>query len=713
MAEKTPVLTIGMIVKNEIRCIERCLKALQPLRDAVPCELIIADTGSTDGTREVAAQYADLVFDFAWINDFSAARNSVLKRARGQWYFSVDADEYLDEDIRELVSFLRNPKQWMTEMSVVTVRNYATTDEDSLYTDSQVIRLVKINPELRYEGRIHEVFVGYKKNTAHPSIVMLHHDGYIDFCGSGGEKKRRRNLELLDRELEEDPQKIYRILQCIESSIGEESHILYIRRALEILDDSSSLAPIIYRYAIGAFSELDLPGQDELIEKAVALHPDSVYVRVDIAAYAHFRAKAKGLWLNAIQWGERYLAGLEYYQKHKTRLKELLYSYLRLENVSARRNVLTSMAEACVEAGQFDHARNYIQDALAMKLTWDETMRGFRNLVRIHRRSDLNVESTFLDLWEYINHGFAPEEAQERRESMLRYAAKTFTKAFREQEMQKEGDCRPTCTIFRPLRGIHEVGNAAYILAAKTKDEMEQGLTAVVSWNEFPPEALVYALRHGACFPPKNTAFCVEKLDGLAMKLDAMDENVLMELLTPQLQKPEIPDHPDQLNWLRAMVFTSLRSRRWNEETAGENIRLVRLFAEVEKVFLPLCYRAADEYGLRFMSPIHRTGWYLIRAFESLDCGDKTGYIHLLKEALLTHESMKPMIEFLLEEFDKQQRREAVAEAPEELWSLAEQIKNLLAQYPEDHPAVLELKQSELYKEVSFLIKDSSKGVLS
>ena len=40
-----PVLTIGMIVKNEIRCLERCLKALQPLRDALPCELIIADTG--------------------------------------------------------------------------------------------------------------------------------------------------------------------------------------------------------------------------------------------------------------------------------------------------------------------------------------------------------------------------------------------------------------------------------------------------------------------------------------------------------------------------------------------------------------------------------------------------------------------------------------------------------------------------------------------
>ena len=72
----TPLLSICMILKNEIRCIEKCLKALQPLRDAIPCELVIADTGSTDGTREVAERYADILFDFTWINDFAAARNA-------------------------------------------------------------------------------------------------------------------------------------------------------------------------------------------------------------------------------------------------------------------------------------------------------------------------------------------------------------------------------------------------------------------------------------------------------------------------------------------------------------------------------------------------------------------------------------------------------------------------------------------------------------
>ena len=86
----TPVLSIGSIFKNEIRCMERGLKSLQPLRDAIPCELVMADTGSDDGSREVAEQYADILFDFPWVNDFAAARNAVQDRCTGRWYFSVD-----------------------------------------------------------------------------------------------------------------------------------------------------------------------------------------------------------------------------------------------------------------------------------------------------------------------------------------------------------------------------------------------------------------------------------------------------------------------------------------------------------------------------------------------------------------------------------------------------------------------------------------------
>ena len=100
-----PFFSIGMIFKDEIRCLERCLKSLQPLRDAVPCELVMADTGSSDGSREIATKYADILFDFPWVDDFSAARNAVMDRCSGQWYFTIDADEWLTDDIAELIAF--------------------------------------------------------------------------------------------------------------------------------------------------------------------------------------------------------------------------------------------------------------------------------------------------------------------------------------------------------------------------------------------------------------------------------------------------------------------------------------------------------------------------------------------------------------------------------------------------------------------------------
>ena len=100
-----PLLSIGMIVKNEERCLEKCLKALEPLRQAIPCELVIADTGSTDKTREIASKYADILFDFEWINDFSVARNAVMDKCSGKWYLAIDADEYLVSSPQEIIDF--------------------------------------------------------------------------------------------------------------------------------------------------------------------------------------------------------------------------------------------------------------------------------------------------------------------------------------------------------------------------------------------------------------------------------------------------------------------------------------------------------------------------------------------------------------------------------------------------------------------------------
>ena len=72
-------VSIALIVKNEEKTLDRCLASLAGAVD----EIVVVDTGSTDATRAVASRYTDRIFDFAWCDDFSAARQFAFER--GDW----------------------------------------------------------------------------------------------------------------------------------------------------------------------------------------------------------------------------------------------------------------------------------------------------------------------------------------------------------------------------------------------------------------------------------------------------------------------------------------------------------------------------------------------------------------------------------------------------------------------------------------------------
>ena len=93
---KLPV-SVCIIAKNEEKYIEQCLRHLLPFG----MEIVVVDTGSNDRTRDIALKYTDQVFDFEWINDFSAARNFAASKAKNNWILVVDCDEY-PEEVQEI-----------------------------------------------------------------------------------------------------------------------------------------------------------------------------------------------------------------------------------------------------------------------------------------------------------------------------------------------------------------------------------------------------------------------------------------------------------------------------------------------------------------------------------------------------------------------------------------------------------------------------------
>ena len=90
-------ISLCMIVKNEEKVLARWLDSVADLVD----EIIIVDTGSSDATKEIAARYTDQVYDFAWQDDFAAARNFSFSKATKDYIYVPDADEVLDEENRE------------------------------------------------------------------------------------------------------------------------------------------------------------------------------------------------------------------------------------------------------------------------------------------------------------------------------------------------------------------------------------------------------------------------------------------------------------------------------------------------------------------------------------------------------------------------------------------------------------------------------------
>ena len=197
------VLTIGMIVKNEEKWLDKCLSGIKPILDNVDSELIITDTGSTDKTVEIAKKYTDKILHFEWINDFAAARNTGIENAQGKWFMFLDADEIF-QSCDEIIRFFNSGEYTQFNSATFVCRNLYNLNNLSDYSDFNAQRLVKLLPETGFKKIIHEIPEPFAPPQKNLHDVALHY-GYAYSDNEQAGKKFKRNSELLLRRLEEDP----------------------------------------------------------------------------------------------------------------------------------------------------------------------------------------------------------------------------------------------------------------------------------------------------------------------------------------------------------------------------------------------------------------------------------------------------------------------------------------------------------------------------
>ncbi len=213
--EKTrPVLSISMLVSNNRRdTIEKCMESLVPLREAIPSELIIVDTGCTDGSVDIARKYADKVVQFTWCKDFAAARNAGLKECTGEWFLYLDDDEWF-EDVSELIAFFKSEERKHCDTLWYIQRNYDDFEGIS-YTDTYVGRCIKLTPETMFCGKIHEWLVPLPKMIK-KTKAYVHHYGYVFKSEEDKQKHLERNLTLEEEAVQENPGDIRMCCQLVQ-----------------------------------------------------------------------------------------------------------------------------------------------------------------------------------------------------------------------------------------------------------------------------------------------------------------------------------------------------------------------------------------------------------------------------------------------------------------------------------------------------------------
>jgi glycosyltransferase involved in cell wall biosynthesis len=190
------VLSLALIVKNEARCIARCLGSIHKVVD----EIVVVDTGSTDDTVEIARGFGARIERFSWIDDFAAARNYSLQRATGDWILVLDADEYASESLgREIREFI----QRRPAVGRLKIVSEFRQNGQLLRSQSFVSRLFPRGA--RFEGRIHEQIVS--DLTRMNLSGELWHDGYLEV------QKSDRNVRMLETELARAPGHVYYLFQ--------------------------------------------------------------------------------------------------------------------------------------------------------------------------------------------------------------------------------------------------------------------------------------------------------------------------------------------------------------------------------------------------------------------------------------------------------------------------------------------------------------------
>ncbi len=671
-------LTVAMPVSNQVKTIRRCLDSLVPLLKAVPSELIITDTGSTDGTIEICREYTDHIEQFPWCDDMSAARNVGLKAAQGEWFLSIDDDEWFD-NVDEIIEFFNSGECDDYGTASYIQRNYVRLD-GSQYLDHHTSRIARlVDDGIHFEGRIHDAIMGrYAPTKMLHSYV--HHYGFVFANEEDRLAKFHRNISGLKKDHEEFPNElrfIYQIIKeyavikdyktaiewCLKGLAVEEKHPERGRR-LEI-----TVLLVKYYYNNNQFQDAVDTAQKFLKEneEIETYHMDVYWLQM--LAYMMLEQYEQ-----AIQSGLSYLDTYKKYKEGKLNNEALLMGGSDSIMSWAYADALFSIAKCYTLLKEYDCAISYFDKA---DLSEMETIAYKIVLIGLTIADKSGNYERIIDLYTRIketNDKKKQEDFIQRTEEYLKQNKNVRLDFVRSLARTESDD--PYISLNK-LRFADAEGNQE-----ETLHLIDWFVNSFTDWNPYYADVLYIAMKRDLDITPFTNLFDVEDLQLYTGQIIGSHLDFAAVTIYYFL-KHSYNDSLKGLYWsicLRERVVLFSEGMNFEQYVLYFKSYVQDVAFYAHHIYKPDMF---TEENISILPRAYRFGHYASLAFDAYQSGDELAYIRNLKIALQHYPIMKEPIETLMKYFENiHETKEEQAQAQnEEFDELASEVKAQIEQF--------------------------------
>ncbi|MFN3166957.1 MAG: glycosyltransferase [Phycisphaeraceae bacterium] len=304
--EGLPLVSLCMIARDNEDTIYDALASARPWVD----EIVVIDTGSTDRTPEIASEFGARLERFEWCDDFASARNKSLDYASAQWLFWMDTDDILPEgsgrqlrealqqgypdDVMGLIMQVHCPSNQdpgsQGRLSNVDAEDYTdaagkqASTHDSAMTVVDHVKVFRNNPNLRFEGRIHEqILPAIRRAGGRVVWTDCHviHAG-ADHSPEGTRRKLERDLRILRQDIQERPKHpfvMFNLGMTLLHQNDYEEAKTYLEACVNQSDTDESHLRKAYALLIEALERLGLPHEAKRVAwEGCGRYPDDIEI---------------------------------------------------------------------------------------------------------------------------------------------------------------------------------------------------------------------------------------------------------------------------------------------------------------------------------------------------------------------------------------------------------------------------------------------------